>query len=172
MYPLGVRNCSYLVSPNLSLFLLVVGCHLIYVWDGFHKPTTILFFSLLVFQQLRSILLARMLVNSYCDNSCHSFLHSLLPLWASSYSLVPEALWCCSFGSIMLFYQDHGVPLFYLVVCCEYCLILPSYRIFCPIFLPKCCRNFPWILASFSYHSSSLCNLQGSLVSLVCQRSD
>ncbi|KAI4973468.1 hypothetical protein ZWY2020_035729, partial [Hordeum vulgare] len=38
----------------------------------------------------------------------------------SSYSIVPEALCCCSFGSIMLFYQDHGAPLFYLVVCCEY----------------------------------------------------
>ena len=32
----------------------------------------------------------------------------------------------------MLFYQDLGAPLFYLVVCYVYCLILSSYRFFVP----------------------------------------
>ena len=169
MCPLGVSNCSYLVSPNLSLFLLVVVCHLIFVEMIFISPLMSCS-SLFVFQLIsqfsvrrlfNSIVMIVVILSSFSSSA-----------WASSYSIVPEALCCCSFGSILLFYQDHGVPLLYLVVCYEYCIFLPYYRIFCPIFLPKCCRNFPWILACFSYHSSSLCNLQGSLVSLVCQRSD
>ena len=48
---------SSLLSTN-QLFLLVAGCHLITL-RCFHKPTTSLFFSLLVFQQVHSILLCK-----------------------------------------------------------------------------------------------------------------
>ena len=43
----------------------------------FHKPTTNLLFSLLVFQQLCSNLLARMLSKFNCGRSCHFLLRSL-----------------------------------------------------------------------------------------------
>ena len=56
-------------------------------WDDFHKPTTFLFFSLLSFQQLRPILLVRLLAKFIGVSSCHSFLYSLLP-----YELVPILL--------------------------------------------------------------------------------
>ena len=49
---------SLLWSQTSNCFSLVVECHLI-VLRCFHKPTTSLFVSLLVFQQLRSILLCK-----------------------------------------------------------------------------------------------------------------
>ena len=52
----------FLVSLFLSIqffFPWVAGCHLI-IWDVFHKTISSVFFSLLVFQQLRSTRLLRM----------------------------------------------------------------------------------------------------------------
>ena len=48
-------------------------------FEVFHKPTTSLFFSLLVFQQLRSNLLGRMLPKFNCGRSYHFLLFSLIP---------------------------------------------------------------------------------------------
>ena len=129
MYHLGVMNCSYLVSPNQSLFLLVAGCHFISL-KGFHKPTTILFFSLLFFQQLRSILLARMLVKFIGVSSCHSFLLSLLP-----YELVH-----------ILFFRRH----------CDVALwvnLVVLSRSWCSLVLFRC---LIWILSNSSFLSNFL----------------
>ena len=59
---LSSRGNKFLVSLFLSIqffFPWVAGCHLI-IGDVFHKTISRLFFSLLVFQQLRSTLLLRM----------------------------------------------------------------------------------------------------------------
>ena len=72
-------------------------------WDVFHKPTTSLLFSLLVFQQLRSTLLLKMLFKLNWDRRCCFLLHS----FDSILTFVPEALWCCSLRPIILFCQDH-----------------------------------------------------------------
>ena len=59
---LSSRWNNFLVSLSISIqffFPWVAGCHLI-IWDVFHKTISRLFFSLLVFQQLRSTLLLRM----------------------------------------------------------------------------------------------------------------
>ena len=56
-YPLGERSFSLPWCSHSNQWLpLVAVCHLIML-RCFHKPTTNFFFSLLVFQQLRSILL-------------------------------------------------------------------------------------------------------------------
>ena len=58
---LSYRWDSFLVSLFLSIqffFPWVAGCHLM-IWDVFHKTISSLFFSLLVFQQLRSILICK-----------------------------------------------------------------------------------------------------------------
>ena len=68
---------SSLISSK-QLFPSVAGCHLIML-RCFHKPTTSLFFSLLVFQQLRFILLLRMLPKFNCGRSYHFLLRSLIP---------------------------------------------------------------------------------------------
>ena len=68
-------------------------------WEVFYKPTTSLFVSLLVFQQLRSNLLGRVLSKIICGRSCHFLLHSLFQGSIFFYLFLPEALWCCSFHS-------------------------------------------------------------------------
>lgn len=106
----------------------MVGCHLIFV-EMISISPLLSSSSLLVFQLLSQFSIRRLfnpiamivvILSSFSSS-----------VWASSYSLVPEALCCCSFGSILFFYQDHGVSLLYLVVGCGYCLFLSSYRIFC-----------------------------------------
>ena len=64
----------------------------------FHKPTTNLFVSLLVFQQLHYNLLGRVLSKFTCGKSCHFLLHSFIPAIYLLFFL-PKALWCCSFHS-------------------------------------------------------------------------
>ena len=77
-------------------------------WDVFHKPTTSLLFSLLVFQQLRSILLLKMLFKLISGKRCF-----LLRYFDFILTFVPEALWCCSLRPIILFCQDHVLLLAY-----------------------------------------------------------
>ena len=80
--------CSY--QSNL-LFLLVAECHLI-VLRCFHKPTTSLFFSLLVFQQLRSIL--------FCKDAFQAHLWRKLSF--SSPFFIPMIYLLFSFGGIVM----------------------------------------------------------------------
>src|SRR3954467_13702300 len=68
---------SSLISSK-QLFSLVAEAHLT-ILRCCHKPTTSLFFSLLVFQQLRSNLLGRMLSKFNCGRSCHFLLRSFVP---------------------------------------------------------------------------------------------
>ena len=82
---------SSLISSK-QLFPSVAGCHLIML-RCFHKPTTNLFFSLLVFQQLYSNLRARMPSKFNCGRSWHFLLHSFIPMVYLIFVL-PEALWC------------------------------------------------------------------------------
>ena len=88
---------SLLWSQTSNCFSLVAECHPI-VLRCFHKPTTSLFFSLLVFQQLRSNLLGRVLSKIICGRSWHFLLHSFISM---IYLLLflPESLWCCSLRS-------------------------------------------------------------------------
>ena len=100
MFPLGVSNYSYLVAPNPSLFLLVGGCHLIFVEMIFVSP--LLSCSFVVdFPTTPSILYPEAL-QFYRDDSCHFFLYSLLP-----YELVP----------ILLFRRHCDVDIFDLSCC-------------------------------------------------------
>ena len=75
-------------------------------WEVFHKPTTSLFVSLLVFQQLHYNLLGRVLSKLICGRSCFFLLHSVIPMIYLLFFL-PEALWCCSRWPIISFCQDH-----------------------------------------------------------------
>ena len=68
-------------------------------WEVFHKPTTSLLVSLLVFHQLHYNLLGRMLSKLICGRSCHFLLHSLFQGSIFFYLFLPEALWCCSLHS-------------------------------------------------------------------------
>ena len=142
MYPLGVSNCQYLVFPKQSLFLLVAGCHFISL-KGFHKPTSILFFSLLFFLQLCSILLARMLAKFIGVSSCHSLFILFFRM--------SQFLFYCFEGIVLLLFWVNLVVLSrswcsLALFTCLLCLLSDSFSLsncFCPIFLPKCCQNFP-----------------------------
>ena len=74
-------------------------------WEVFHKPTTSLFVLLLVFQQLRYNLLGRVLSKLICGRSWHFLLHSVIPMIYLLFFLL-EALWCCSFHSIISNCED------------------------------------------------------------------
>ena len=65
-------------------------------WEVFHRPTTSLFVSLLVFHQLRYNLLGRVLSKLICGRSWHFLLHSVIPMIYLLFFL-PEALWCSLF---------------------------------------------------------------------------
>ena len=96
---LSSRWNKFLVSLFISIqffFPWVAGCHLI-IWDVFHKTISSLFFSLLVFQQLRSSFCCKRAPSSYVSlRSSHSIL-----------TFVTEALWCCSLRPIVLFCLVH-----------------------------------------------------------------
>ena len=80
-YPLGKRSFHLFVDLKQVIVPLVAGCHLIML-RCFHKPTTSLFFSLLVFQQLRSILLFKeALSNSIVIEVVVLFSVLLIPLF-------------------------------------------------------------------------------------------
>ena len=64
----------------------------------FHKSTTSLLVSLLIFQQLRYNLLGRVLSKLNCGRSWHFLLHSVIRMIYLLFFL-SEALWCCSFHS-------------------------------------------------------------------------
>ena len=125
-------------SQSNQWFPLVAGCHLI-VLRCFHKPTTSLFFSLLVFQQLRYNLLGRVLSKLSCGRSWHFLLHSVVPMIYLVFFL-PEALWCCSLhSSSRIEYRVLFSSSFHLIKSCisfqpECCPIL--------IFLVPCLSRF------------------------------
>ena len=81
-YPLGERSFSPPWCSHSNQWLpLVAVCHLIML-RCFHKFTTSLFFSLLVFQQLRSILLFKeALLNSIVIEVVVLFSVLLIPLF-------------------------------------------------------------------------------------------
>ena len=81
-------------SQTSNCFSLVAECHPI-VLRCFHKPTTSLFFSLLVFQQLCYNLLGRVLSKLFCGRSWHFLLHSFIPMIYLLF-FIPAALSCCS----------------------------------------------------------------------------
>ena len=83
----------FLVNLLISIqffFPWVAGCHLI-IWVVLHKILSSLFFSLLVFQQLRSSI-------CYKRAPSRSCFPSLIPF----YSFVPESWWCFLFSLIIL----------------------------------------------------------------------
>ena len=56
---ISVEEVIHLVGVIISIICFCTGRISPQLWEVFHKPTTSLFFSLLVFQQLRSILLRK-----------------------------------------------------------------------------------------------------------------
>ena len=96
-YPLGERSFSSPRCSHSNQWLpLVAVCHLIML-RCFHKPTTSLFFSLLVFQQLRINLLGRVLSKLICGRNCHFLLRPFYPN---------------NLASILLFWRHCDVALF------------------------------------------------------------
>src|SRR4051812_27944691 len=69
----------------------------------FHKPTTSLFFLLLVFQQFPSNLLSRMLSKLNCGRSWHLLLHSFITMIYLPFF--------CSGGIVMLLSSTHHLVL-------------------------------------------------------------
>ena len=147
---LGERGFSSLHwSQTSNCFSLVAECHLI-VLRCFHKPTTSLFFSLLVFQQLRSILL--------CKDAFQ--VHLWQKLSFSSPSLYPNNL-----ASILSFRRHCDVALFtHHLVLSRSCYFLAypfnrsvvfSFKFFhllkfCLYFQPQCClKSFLAIVPFF-----------------------
>ena len=98
---LGEEVFHLFVVHNQSLFSLVAEFHLKF-WDVFHKPTTSLFISLLVFQLLCSYLHGRVFSKRICGRSWHFHLHSFIPMFYLL-SFLPKALWYCSLRPIFLF---------------------------------------------------------------------
>ena len=71
-YPLGERSFSSPWCSHSNQWLpLVAICHLIML-RCFHKPTTSLFFSLLIFQQLCSTLLRKDVLKFISSRRCSS----------------------------------------------------------------------------------------------------
>ena len=120
---LSSRWNKFLVSLFLSIqffFPWVAGCHLI-IWDVFHKTISRLFFSLLVFQQLRSSICCYRALSRSCFTSFipfHSFYSSggIVMLLSATHLLVlsgscsfldlsiqPEC--CVPFAQVLSFYQ-------------------------------------------------------------------
>ena len=89
---------KFLVSLFISIqsIVYVSGRILPHNFEKF--PTTSLFVSLLVFQQLRSNLLGRVLSKLICGRSWHFLLQYVIPMIYLLFFL-PEALWCCSLHS-------------------------------------------------------------------------
>ena len=99
-------------------------------WEVFHKPTTSLFVSLLVFQQLRYNLLGRVLSKLICGRSWHFLLHSVIPMIYLLFFL-PEALWCCSFHSSSRIVRIMFFVLILLTgVLCPFAQALSFYQVF------------------------------------------
>ena len=96
-YPLGESSFHLFVDLKQAI-IFVSGRISPQVLRCFHKPTTSLFFSLLVFQQPRYNLLGKVLSKLICGRSWHFLLHSVIPMVYLLFFL-PEALWCCSFHS-------------------------------------------------------------------------
>ena len=98
-------------------------------WEVFHKPTTSLFVSLLVFQQLRYNLLGRVLSKFFYGRSWHFLLHSFIPMIYLLFFL-PGPLWCCSLHSSSRI-EDH--VLFVLIhlteVLCHLFKFFSSYQV-------------------------------------------
>ena len=125
----SLRNVAIVVIINdpsyLSIILVEEIFHLVGVidyitcfrsgrilpqfWEAFHKPTTSLFVSLLVFQQPCYNLLGRVLSKLICGRSWHFLLHSVIPMIYLLFFL-PEALWCCSLHSSSRF-EDRALSM-------------------------------------------------------------
>ena len=131
-YPPGEIFSRLLVYINTILFPWVAGCHLI-IWDVFHKTISSLFFSLLVFQQLRS---------SICCKRAPS--RSCFP------SFIPFHSYFCSGGFVMLLSSTHLFVFFRIVffswfihltgVLCPFAQALSFYQVFISFQL-KCYPN-------------------------------
>ena len=78
-YPLGERSFHLFVDLKQAI-VFISGRFSPQVLRCFHKPTTSLFFSLLVFQQLRYNLLGRVLSKLSCGRSWHFLLHSVIQM--------------------------------------------------------------------------------------------
>ena len=76
------------------------GGHLI-IWDVFHKPTTSIIFSLLVFQQLRLTFLEGWSSSSFVAE-VGIFFNILLFQLSIFYFFLPEALCCCFLQTFFL----------------------------------------------------------------------
>ena len=126
------KKLSIFLARNQILFPLVAEFHLKFR-DVFHKPTTSLLFSLLVFEQLRSTLLLKMLFKLIWGRRYCFLLHS----FDSIPTFVPEALWYCPLRPIILSSQDHVLFLAYPFNGS----IVPSFQVL-PI-LSRFCLPFP-----------------------------
>ena len=149
-------------------------------------PTKKLFFSLLFFKQLRSILLCKdaFQIQLWYKLSFASLFFSFQ--WSSFYFFIPESLWCFSLRPIISFRQDHVLSLliYFTGVLCPLFKFFSSYQallLFSIGVLSEFfrCHSLPisfqpewfWNLACSSCQFSSLCNLWGLLVSIICHSS-
>ena len=133
-----------------QLFSLVAEFHLKF-WDVFHKPSTSLFFSLLIFQQLRYNLLGRVLSKLICGRSCHFLLHSLFQGSIFYYLFLPEAWWCCSLHSSSRFVRT----VFFSCLSISNWSVMPSFQVH-PIlssFASLLNRSAVWYLSDPLCHS-------------------
>ena len=175
IYPPGeiIFSSPCLYQCNL-FFSLVAKFHLKFR-DVFYKPTTSLLFSLLVFHQLRSSIFC----NGALSRSCFP-------------SFIPFHSFFCSGGIVMLLSSTH---LLVLSRSCSFydcpfnrsivpsCQVLSSYQVLllfstgvlsefvlpCSYFLTECSQLCSSLLFFFL---SSYSTFPGSLVSLICQRSN
>ena len=171
LYHLGGRSVSSHWCYQLYyLFSLVAELQLKF-WGLFHKPTTSLSFCCWFFQQLHSNLLGRVLSKIICGRSWHFLLHSFIPMIYLLF-LLPEAWWCCSLHSssrivrIVFFSCLSIYPEWFQCLSCHLSSSFLPYS----LFLVQQSVFISFISMAFFL---SICSTsQGSLVSLVCQRSN
>ena len=198
---LSSRWNKFLVSSFISIqffFPWVAGCHLI-IWDVFHKTISRLFFSLLVFQQLRSSICCYRALSRSCFTSFipfHSFFYSggIVMLLSATHHLVCQR--SCSFRAYpfnqsvvssaqVLFILSSLVSLFNRSAVRIWSSLIPflNRRVF-NIYLPfnlkvsQCSLSlvsngvFSTLFSFVLFFSRISSTSQGSLVSLVRQRSN
>ena len=108
-YPLGKSSFHPFVDIKKAIVIsLVAECHLIML-RCFHKPTTSLFFSLLVFQQLCSTLLRKDVLKFICSRRCSS--SSFFSLHYSFRRLSDIALFEPSSFHIKIMFSFHFWPI-------------------------------------------------------------
>ena len=167
-YPLGERSFSSPWCSHSNQWLpLVAVCHLIML-RCFHKSTTSLFFSLLVFQQLRSILLFKeALSNSivievvvlFSVSWFHSFIcPEGIVMFSSTHHLVlprSYSFLAYPFNRSVVWNLSYPLCHFSIVpeaVCCGFHQVsshLVKFIFYAFLFQPECCHN--WSL-SFLVH--------------------